>query len=654
MAAGFSHPRVSRNPQNTQLSYELPHRVHTTKVYPLPSPNGSTILLQGNENGVKIIWRGGRAFKPPQKTASKAAQTNGSKKTAVISLDSDEDEAPSPPFEDKPDFEDDEQEIDPRRPYPSVLQTLDLQFGTDVLHISLLPSSILRADGAPWRGIDSLKPKIVFSAACADNTIRLITLPLTPPSPLSKNRNEFRLTPAIANVGNGKWGETMVILTGHKKPSDGVSMTVDFEEKQTSTKDNSNSTTETQIIIASHSKEITGLLQLWRVPLPMPSSSTMVPPFQSIHMPSPAVGISFNPSLSEHHSSHLLVADNLGTCRIYNHKLLVNPSEDPESAIAEQGSWLVSLYPGFKSSKTDSQSSQKSTYSGFGRKIIVDAKWVYSGKAILVLLSDGEWGVWDMNGVGPGAKRGVLGQQSIKGGSRSAFNLTGYVEGATKSNSKTSGPPQIAQSRFAPMTPGTRKTTDLFSNKVQPTGPIRGSISVLEAPSTSSHLAYEESILFWLGESFTFIPSLSKYWSANPRKGQTSANIFNTSPGSRPIKLEHVDLLGERCTGIEQAPKCSTSPHTRTDISTDIFIMGEHRFTIFIGGESVAPKQNRKAYALQLVQSREDEDEDMTNNRMIGVGSGDLDVNDIDRALARMENNEIPGGGLLFSGENRS
>ncbi|KAB8293071.1 hypothetical protein EYC80_007431 [Monilinia laxa] len=631
--------------------YELPHRIHTAKVYPLTSPNGSTIILQGNENGVKIIWRGGRAFNLQQGIAPKAAKTNGSSK-AVISLDSDEDEAPNPPFEDKPEFEDDEQEIDPRRPYPSILQTLDLQFGIDVLHINLLPKSILKADGAPWRGIDSLKQKIVFTAACADNTIRFIALPLTPPSPLSKGRDEFRNNPAIANVGNGKWGETMVILTGHQKTSDGISMTVDFEGKQASTKDDSNSSTETQIIIASHSKEITGLLQLWRIPLPIPSSSTMLPPFQSIYMPSPAVDISFNPSLSEQHSSHLLVADNLGTCRIYNYKLLVNPSDDPESVTAEQGSWLISLYPGFKNIKNDSQASQKTAYPGFGRKRIVDAKWVYGGKAIIVLLSDGEWGVWDMDGVGPGAKRGVLGQQSIKGGSRSDFNLTGYVEGAAKSNSKTSSLPQITQSKFAPMTPGTRKTTDLFSNKIQSTGPIRGSISVLEVPSTTSHLAYEESILFWLGESFTLIPSLSKYWSANPRRGQSSANIFNTSPGSRPIKLENVDLLGERCTGIEQAPKSSLSPHSRTEISTDIFIIGEHRFTMLLGGKPITPKQNQNAFALQLVQ-REDEDEVMTEDKMIDVGSGELDVNDIDRALARMENNERSGGSLLFGAKGR-
>ncbi|KAK6593817.1 hypothetical protein H4I95_11209 [Botrytis cinerea] len=624
MAPGFSHPRVSKNSQNTQLSYELPHRVHTTKVYPLPSPNGSTIILQGNETGVKIIWRGGRPFKLQREINPKTTQTNGANK--VISLDSDEDEPSKPPFEDKPEFEDEEEEIDPRRPYPSILQTLDLQFGTDVLHISLLPSSTLKADGTHWRGIDPLKQKI--------------------------DRDELRLTPSIANVGNGKWGETMIILTGHQKTSDGITMTVDFEGKQTSTKDDSNTALETQIIVASHSKEITGLLQLWRIPLPIPSSSTIVPPFQSVYMPSPAVSISFNPSFSEQHSSHLLVADNLGTCRIYNYKLLVNPSEDPESAISEQGSWLISLYPGFKNNKADSQASHKTTYSAFGRKAIVDAKWVYSGKAILVLLSDGEWGVWDMNGVGPGAKRGVLGQQSIKGGSRSEFSLTGYVEGATKSNSKTIGPPQIAQSKFAPMTPGTRKTTDLFSNKIHPTGPVRGNISVLEIPSVASHLAFEESILFWLGDSYTLIPSLSKYWSANPRRGQTSTNIFNTSPGSRPIKLEHVDLLGERCIGIEQAPKSSISLHTRSEIPSEIFIVGEHRFIIFIGGKSVAPKQNQNAYALQLVQ-REDEDEEMTDDRMIAVGSGELDVNDIDRALARMENKDRSGGGLLFGGKGK-
>ncbi|KAM3086394.1 hypothetical protein ACMFMF_000343 [Clarireedia jacksonii] len=635
----------SFEPPDDVCSYELPHRIHTAKVYPLPAPNGSTVILYGNENGVKIIWRGGRPFKASQDTATASAKVNGSK-DAIISLDSDEDEAAPPPFEDKPEFEDDEAEIDPSKPYPSFVQTLDLHFGTDVLHIGLLQSSILKADSTSWRGIDALKQKIVFTAACADNLVRLVTLPLTPPSPASKGRDEFRSNFTMANAGNGKWGETVVTLSGHQKSSDGVSMTVNMEGQLALTKANQKSTAETQIIVASHSKEMTGLLLLWRIPLsPSPSIEQ---PFQSIYMPSSAVRISFNPSLSEQHSSYLLVADTNGTCRIYNYKLVVNQSDDPDSLVAEQGTWLLSLYSGFKNSRSDSQSPQRGSHVGFERKTIVDADWVYGGKAIIALLNDGEWGVWDMDGVGPGAKKGFMGIQSIKGGSISEFNLTGWIEGAMKSSSKSSGPSAASISKFVPMTPGTRKTTDLFSNKAQPTGPICGSISVVEVPSQSPNFPSEESVLFWLGESFTLIPSLSKYWSSNPRKGQTTTNIFNSVPGSRPIKLESIDLLGERCSGIEQYPKISAVPNSRTEFQTEIIILGEHRFTILSGGKYTPPSRDtHPANKLALVPRNE-------NTDLVAAGNGDLDVVDIDRALAMMENGSgIRSSGLSFGSKAR-
>ncbi|PQE28667.1 Nucleoporin NUP37 protein [Rutstroemia sp. NJR-2017a WRK4] len=640
MAVNFAQPRVFRNQQNTQLSYELSHRVHTAKVYPLPAPNGSTVILYGNENGVKIIWRGGRPFKAAQDTAAASSKVNGSK-DAIISLDSDEDEAAPPPFEDNPEFEDDEAEIDPSKPFPDVLQTLDLHFGTDVLHIGLLPGSILKADSTSWRGIDALKQKIVFTAACADNLVRLVTLPLTPPSPASKNRDEFRSNFTMANAGNGKWGETVVVLSGHQKLSDGVSMTVNMEGQFALTKANQKSTAETQIIVASHSKEMTGLLLLWRIPIsPSPSIEQ---PFQSIYMPSPAVRISFNPSLSEQHSSYLLVADTVGTCRIYNYKLVVNQSDDPDSLVAEQGTWLLSLYTGFKNTRSDPQSSQRGPHLGCERKTIVDADWVDGGGAIIALLNDGEWGVWDMDGVGPGAKKGFLGTQSIKGGSISEFNLTGWIEGALKSSSKSSGPPAASSSKFVPMTPGTRKTTDLFSNKAQPAGPIRGSISVFEVKSQSPNLPSEESVLFWLGESFTLIPSLSKYWSSNPRKGQTNTNIFNSVPGSRPIKLESVDLLGERCSGIEQYPKLPGMPNSRTEFQTEIIILGEHRFTILSGGKyTPQSRDTQPVNRLALVPRNE-------NTDLVVAGNGDLDVVDIDRALAMMESgSDIRSSALSF------
>lgn len=368
-------------------------------------------------------------------------------------------------------------------------------------------------------------------------------------------------------------------------------------------------------MVASHSRELTGSLLLYRVS--MSSSNLHVQSFQAILLSSPATSITFNPSLSKHRSSHLLVADATGVCRIYDFNQLVkNPQvEDSssDSATPEQGTWLLSLYPGFQKSSQETKNSYQGAQSVFGRKTIIDAKWVVRGEAILVLLGDGEWAVWDIEGAGPGTSQGLLGRQGIKGGSRSEFSLTGFIETKTR----TTGPPLITSSKFAPMTPGTRKANEPFG-KTQ-TGQLRGQISVVEVPSISPSQPSEESIVFWLGESFNIIPSLSKYWAANARKSATGGNLFNGSPGGRMIRLEGINLQGERCSGIDQLAKTQTSP----GLPSEILILGEHRFTILSAGKKqISHSQPSRRMALV---------EESSN-------SGDLDVVGIDQALARMEN----------------
>lgn len=589
--------------------------MHTAKAYPLPSPNGSTLVLYGHENGVKIVWKGGRKFKPQQSVSPTQSNTNGAGNSGVISLESDDDEPLQKKiFEDKPEFEDCEEEMDPLRPYPGVLQELDLWFGTDVLHLATLPSTVLKADGPSWRGLEPLKQKIVFAASCADNHVRLVTLPLTPPSPASKDRPELRSGFNIANAGNGTWGETVTLLNGHQKPSEGVSMTADFAPATTDTK-----LADPQLVIASHSREVTGLLLLWRVPIK--SSPNVLEPFQTVCLASPATSITFNTSLSKQHSSHLLVAQSLGVCRIYDYKLLVRPSEDvSESVVPEKGTWLLSLYAGFQSSKNNSEATQHTgIHAGFGRKTIVDAKWVSGGRAIIVLLTDGEWGVWDIEGVGPGAPQGMLGRQGIKGGSKSQYSLTGYIDGAVKP--RTSGPPQITSSKFAPMTPGTRKSVDPFSGRSS--GPVQGQISVAELLSSSPSAVAEESVLFWLGETYAVIPNLARYWAANAQKTGGTGNVFNGPTGARMTKLENINLLGERCSGIEQIAKSTNS----MGFSTDILVLGEHRFTLLLPGKGTRDSSFEKSVGrLALVEKR--------TNR------GELDVMGIEHALAEMENGD--------------
>ncbi|KAE9369653.1 hypothetical protein N431DRAFT_345338 [Stipitochalara longipes BDJ] len=599
MAGSLPQPRISKTSQNTQLSYELPHRIHTARVYPVHSSNGSTIILYGHENGVKLVWKGGRPFKNAQEATAPAQKANGTG-NAVISLDSDDEGDSGKAFEDKPEFEDEEEELHPSRPYLGILQELDLHFGTDVLHLSILPDLVLKADGSSARGLESLKQKIVFTAACADNILRLVTVPLTPPSPKSKARPELRADFTLAIAGKGTWGETVVLLNGHQKPSDGVSMTLEFANEQKS------QAAETQIVVASHSREVTGRLLLFKIPLKSPRQA--VEPFQSVYLASPAKSISFNPSLYRQLTSHLLIADSIGVCRIYDYKASTKVTEDSDSP-ATDGTWLISLYTGFQSTKNDSQ--PLGTHAGFGRKTIIDAQWVSAGRAVIVLLSDGEWAVWDIE---PGASQGVLPKAGLQGGSRTKYSLTGYIDAVPKS--RTSGPPQITSSKFAPMTPGTRKSTEPFGSRASNVA-LRGQISVLEVPSSSPTSPSEESVLFWLGETFTIIPNLSKYWAANAGK-KSGPGPFTGTPGTRAIKLDNVELQGERCSAVAQISNSSTGTHP------DVVIVAEHRFVILSTGKPVRQSEGR----IVLV-------EKSTNG---GASGGELDVVGIEQALARMEN----------------
>ena len=339
------------------------------------------------------MWRGGRPFKSPQEISNEAKNANGTK-DAVISLDSDdEDTTTGEPFEDKPDFEEEEEDLDISNPFLGVLQDLDLYFGTDVLHLALLPVAALKADG--HSDLEPFKQDLFFAAACADNNVRLVSLPLTPPSPASKERADFKSNFTLANAGNGKWGERVSILVGHQKPSDAVSMTVDLPlnaKRQRTKTDSQPSTADgSYIIVASHSREMTGLLLLYRVPIT--SSNAHLEPFQTIHLISPAKSIAFNPSLARRHSSQISLADATGAVRVYDYKLPLKsavPDElDGESLAAEQGSWLLSLYAGFQGGSDDESIGN---YAGFGRKTIIDAQWVSGGKAIIALFDDGEWG----------------------------------------------------------------------------------------------------------------------------------------------------------------------------------------------------------------------------------------------------------------------
>ncbi|OBT42910.1 hypothetical protein VE00_07312 [Pseudogymnoascus sp. WSF 3629] len=562
---GFSE-RFLRTEQNVQLSYELSHRIYTAAPYPTPAPNGSSIVICGHDQGVRIIWRGGRTFKP---AAAPKANGNGASNNAVMIIDSD-DEVPAA-AEEEAEFEEEEAETDPSRPFPPVLQHIDLVFGASVTHLAVCAA---------------VQDRIVFAATCGDSSVRLVSLPITPPSPERKANNKSR-----------KWGETVVTLSGFSTPADGVAMTF-VRERDEKAKSSG------YLLVASHSREVTGLLLLHKVPVLSAQkggktteklSQDHTAPFQTQYLSTPASSLDFS-----HSSNNLLLADKTGAIRIY-------------SPDVSDGSWLLTLHTDFIKSDTAKFSS---------RKAILDTKWVLGGKAVMVLLSDGEWGVWDLEGSGPGASRGILGIQGIKGGALTPFSISGYIDGPPiKSTSRHAA----STSKFAPMTPATRRTVEpalLGSHNQSATA---GLISALPLPKTTTTSPADERIAFWIEDAYAVIPSLRSFWEAQHRRG---ANLFSGATGTKMLRIDGVNLRGERCTGLSQSVIDGATP--------ELIIAAEHRLVIVADLPESGGAQKPRVPAL----------ESGAGQLQIAAAGRDLDITGIDQMLDRMDED---GGSPLFA-----
>ncbi|KAI1504024.1 hypothetical protein F5X99DRAFT_373254 [Biscogniauxia marginata] len=575
-------PRIRRTAQNTQYTYNLTSRIHAVQTYPVLSPQGATILIYGHENGVTVVWRGGRQFKPEvleeAGKSSRGKQNGKPPQDAVMIVDSDEEEDARAvtSFVDKPQFED---TLDEDAPYPEITQTLDLEFGTAVLHVATLPLSPCLAEDAAWSGFDILKDKIVFAASCATREVFLLTLPLVPPSPLSKARQDLQESLLAGKAGYGKWGETMTLLTGQEKPSDGLAMTLvrlrpTADRSRSTERSRSASRALPRVVVAAHSHEASGTLRLWDVALEDPSKSgQQIQPFQTEFLPKPLTSISFNPT----HTTQLLCNASPNAVRIYDYAVASMPPDDlSEGPFPSQGSWLISLYPPFSRLSTS-------------RKPILGASWIVHGRAILVLLADGQWGIWDIDGVSPQGSA-LLGKpgSGIRGDALTEFNASGYVEGTSPLRNPASQRVAGGGAEFVPLTPHSRRdalTTVLGPERL---ASVKGGITVTPLLASTTTTA-DESVTLWIGgaEHVFVIPGVLKFWDAQIRKGAGGGvNLFSGAQPTRMVRLSDlvVGLMGERCTGVSAivrfAENGGMSETGSEGLPVDVVVCGESRLVV--------------------------------------------------------------------------
>ena len=509
-----------------------------------------------------VTWRGGKRLKTPKQPSSEKPNGAGAKDTVMI-IDSDDDEAPaanSAAFVDKPEFQD-TPALDASN-LPEMVQTLDLTLGSAVLSVAVLPMPSCAAEDAAWNGTSVLQDKIVFAVTCASTNIYVITLPLTPPSHESKARPELRQGLLAANAGKGKWGETLTLLTGQSRPCGGLAMTV--VKPKTAPRSRSLERAAMQanqtprVIVAAHSREASGTLRFWDVTLDgKPGVIDRVEPFQTEYLPSPLTSIAFNPTCV----TQLLAVTSSHAVRVYDYSTPSLPSEDTsEGPFPSQGSWLLSLYPPF------TRGSPMST----ARKPIVAAEWISHGRAVLALLADGQWGIWDIDGGNPSASGsssgGLFSKASggLRGSAITNFSVSGHLEGTSPlrtAGAQKSSAATGASGEFGPTAPHTRRDAIVSaigggSDKLTT---VRGGVTVTQLPARGAGPA-DEAVILWLGGAepiVSTVASISKFWDSQLRRAGGGVNLWSGSQPTRMVRLTDLSagLLGERCTGAVAIPK---------------------------------------------------------------------------------------------------
>ena len=553
-----------------------------------------------------------------------------------------------PPYQGNPDFDERDGEFDVSEPYEPIVQTLDLPLGVEVLHLAL---PHLPAD-PQGPGLESLpilfSQKLVLAVACSDFSVRVILIPLLPPSPQSKSRPELEDTASNLGTGKSMFGEQMIVLssgTTHRSIPKGVSISMtsnppeDSEDIYMGGNDASSmkpdlrrsllrSTSRSRsrsrledyrwdLLIASHSADLSGLLLIHRIPI-LVGEADLSPelhiPWRIQYLASSTVSVYFNPALypaSRH--SQLLIAEARGVVRILDCL--------PQSKAAE-GSWPISLY-------TDFETLHDSTSR---RKPILDARWVLGGKAILVLLANGNWGIWDLENAGPKPTDGTNPPRSMSVDYLTTFALESWVGDSLKSRKflKTSSTKTENRSKLAPMTPGTRKMRQQALSTepaLQPDGPVRGGLSVSLVHESSNLRADDEAVLVWHGSTITVIPNLFIHWQ---NKVRGSGNLFGSGAKGEPKLINNVQLGGELCKEASLIPSRHRLGLTKDGTTPpEVLVTGDHRLIIVTS--PIAEPQMPLSPPSPLVSS--------TTDQQL-LTRGDLDVDGMDRILASISNNQ--------------
>lgn len=641
----------SHHISNKTFSYNLPHRINDACVYPRAPSNGLTVILYAHDKGVRAVWYGGRRFKE-----NSTPKVNGD---SIDLTDANDDGAPE--------YEDEMDEIDPSSPYQSVLTYLDVVLGVSTTKIAVIPLPAELEDGLP----QILSTHITVLVACADLSLRLIAIPLDP-------RRDFA-------------GEIrQITISGENAHQDLISavaltVTAISSEQQDSQQDRAASRSRTRdaadaktvasgpqhwcLMLASTSATGTGILLIHQIPID--SSGRFSEdvedrkPIQRrcLRIPLLTCRIAFNTSVypSRRHLNLLVASADGSAVKVYQAAPQPHANRKRRGSAATTDSAISTSHTSKRATSDNKvlinlmlpyhQPSSQELYPR--RKRVLDAQWILHGRAIMTLLDDGEWGIWDLDAAGPtnptSANNLVKGQgnvSGIQGGSLTKFALRGSVVSgsATAKKSSTVGSSKLtANPSLAPMTPHTRKTRSegLFqgqqahgSEDIRSVHFAYGSLAVSVQPGeTISQKSYDESVLINFESVNVLIPSIQAYW----RSGANNRGVFDGAGTARPTILPQLQTAGEELRKVYLIPgdkaHASLGLFASTKLSRDFLAVTPSRLILF-----VAPLVEAATHTLgSSIPMRLLSDSSQGKDQML-LSSGELDVDGMDRILDSMAN----------------
>ena len=257
---------------------------------------------------------------------------------------------------------------------------------------------------------------MIVAMATSSATVKLMMIPLEPPAP---GTHEEYLEEGVTEI-DLQGSKTITRDLAVKIRTKGKNLPSESSHTQDDTSNEGD-----ELLIASVATSLT----IWKLSLSSTQSDAPLHPQIQTSISAAVVSFQSSPRLDS-----LLLAEPSGLVRVFD---LQESNEQPTSSGSTtagstssqaHGRWVISYQTPFHAPENSNPALAR-------RKKILSAAWVLGGRGILVLLEDGQWGIWDVSGSSQAAGKSIQ-----------DFTLHGYLN--TSSTSEASSNPSQKRNQW--------------------------------------------------------------------------------------------------------------------------------------------------------------------------------------------------------------